>query len=152
MPAEGSATDFHMQPAIYDGFEVQAPVSCTGVRTLLVVKGLGTQVFWVLGDPCHNPAGLDAGVPDACGPTLHGVLDEARQRLGAQGSYTAQIGWSIPPPTCDSGQVLPLEYLHLERWQEADAAVTYLGEALRERDLSESATVIVEPVIVNCSA
>jgi hypothetical protein len=151
VPAEGSAADFHLQAAVYDGFEVEAPVSCTAVRTLLVVKGLGTETFWVSSEPCRSPGGLDAGGLDSCGPTLHGVLEQARGRLGAQGAYTAQIGWSVSQPTCDTGLVLPLEYLHIERWQEADAAVTYLGQALGERNLGESATVIVEPVVVNCA-
>lgn len=151
-PAEGALTDFHMQPAVYDGFEVMAPESCTALRTLLVVKGLGTETFWVSSEPCRNPGGLDASGLDTCGPTLRGVLEEARQRLGADGAYTAQIGWRVSQPACDLGQVLPSQYLHLDRWQEADAAVSYVGEALRVRNLGESVTVVVEPAVVNCAS
>jgi hypothetical protein len=149
-PAEGAVTDFHMQPAVYDGFEVRAPEICTALRTVLVVKGLGTETFWVSSEPCRNPGGLDASGPDTCGPTLYGVLEEARHRLGADGAYTAEVGRSVSQPACDSGQVLPSRYLHIDRWQEADAAVSYLGEALRVRNVGESASVIVEPAVVNC--
>jgi hypothetical protein len=52
---------------------------------------------------------------------------------------------------CDGFTLEPTMYLHIERWQDADLAVSALGAVLSERGLGETLLAIVEPESIECA-
>jgi hypothetical protein len=150
-PPAGSLSDFLTVPGEYDGFEVQVPKRCNDQHTILTVIGSGTNHFWTYGMECADPAALDTGVPDACGTTLNGVLEDVSRRLRNQGVSNPWPRLEIGSTACEGFALEHTMYLHLERWQDADLAIVTMGALLSEHRLGEALMAIVEPEIITCA-